>query len=174
MPYLPTWLDVLERHEEVQITPECRAQLLAMSTATADRLLRSQRMHGLRGISTTKAGTLLKQQIPIRTYQQWNERRPGFLEADLVAHCGMNNEGCYLSTLTLTDIATGWTECLPLLNKSRELVLEAVKQARALFPFPILGIDTDCGSEFVNEAFVAYCEQEHLTFTRGRPKVKSD
>jgi hypothetical protein len=174
IPYLPTWLDVLERHEEVQITPECRAQLLAMSAATADRLLRSQRMHRLRGISTTKAGTLLKQQIPIRTYQQWNERCPGFLEADLVAHCGMSNEGCYLFTLTLTDIATGWTECLPLLNKSQVLVLEAVKQARALFPFPILGIDTDCGSEFINEAFVAYCEQEHLTFTRGRPKVKSD
>jgi hypothetical protein len=174
MPYLSTWIDVLERHEHVQISEECRAQLLAMSVATADRLLRSQRVLALRGISTTKAGTLLKQQIPIRTYQQWNESRPGFLEADLVAHCGMGKEGCYLYTLTLTDVATGWTECLPLLNKSQEMVLVAFHRARTLFPFPILGIDTDCGGEFINEAFLAYCDQEHIIFTRGRPEVKND
>jgi hypothetical protein len=86
----------------------------------------------------------------------------------------MGKAGCYLSTLTFTDIATGWTECLPLLNKSQELVLDALKRARRLFPFPILGIDADCGGEFINEAFLTYCEQEHLTFTRGRPQVKSD
>jgi hypothetical protein len=86
----------------------------------------------------------------------------------------MQKEGCYLYTLTLTDVATGWTECIPLLNKSQEIVLEGIKQARSLFPFPILGIDTDCGSEFINQAFVTYCDQEHLTFTRGHPQVKSD
>jgi hypothetical protein len=127
MPYLPIWLDILERHGQVSISKECRAQLLAMSAATADRLLRAQRLVGQRGISTTRPGTLLRQQIPIRTYQQWDEARPGFLEADLVAHCRQSKEGCYLYTLTLTDIATGWTECVPVLDKSQELVLEVLE-----------------------------------------------
>jgi hypothetical protein len=145
-----------------------------MSAATADRLLRSQRTLGLRGLSTTRAGTLLKQQIPIRTFEEWKETRPGFLEADLVAHCGADIEGGYLYTLTLTDIATGWTECLPVLYRSQESVLAALQRARTLFPFPILGIDTDNGGEFINEAVIAYCEQAYISFTRGRPYVKND
>ncbi len=145
-----------------------------MSAATADRLLASQRKLSQRGHSTTRAGTLLKQQIPIRTFQEWNENRPGFLEADLVAHCGTDIEGGYLYTLTLTDVATGWTECLPLLYCSQETVLAAFQQARLLFPFPILGIDTDNGGEFINEAVIVYCEQAHITFTRGRPYLKND
>src|SRR5438270_9194159 len=115
MPFLPTLLGALERHEHLHLTEECRRQLLSMSAATADRLLASQRKRGQHGLSTTRAGTLLKQQIPIRTFEQWKETRPGFLEADLVAHCGADSEGGYLYTLTLTDIDTGWTECLPVL-----------------------------------------------------------
>jgi len=145
-----------------------------MSAATAERLLRSQRTLGLRGLSTTRAGTLLKQQIPIRTFEEWKETRPGFLEADLVAHCGADIEGGYLYTLTLTDIATGWTECLPLLHRSQEAVVAALQRARKLFPFPLLGIDTDNGGEFINGVLVAYCEQEQITFTRGRPYQKRD
>ena len=145
-----------------------------MSAATADRLLRSQRNHGQGGLSTTRAGTLLKQQIPIRTFAEWNETQPGFLEADLVAHCGTDINSGYLYTLTLTDIATGWTECLPLLHRSQEAVLGALQRARRLFPFPILGIDTDNGGEFINETVITYCEQEHITFTRGRPYQKRD
>src|SRR5690348_14682143 len=174
IPFLPTLLEALEPHEHLQISEECRKQLLAMSAATADRLLSSQRKQSQHGLSTTRAGTLLKQQIPIRTFQEWNEARPGFLEADLVAHCGAEIEGGYLYTLTLTDVATGWTECLPLLYRSQETVLAALQQARLLFPFPILGIDTDSGAEFINEAVVAYCQQAHITFTRGRPYVKND
>jgi hypothetical protein len=174
IPFLPTLLEALERHEHLQITEECRKQLLSMSAATADRLLSSQRIVGQRGPSTTRAGTLLKQQIPIRTFQQWNETRPGYLEADLVAHCGTDIEGGYLYTLTLTDVATGWTECLSLLYRSQETVLAAIKRARTLFPFPILGIDSDNGGEFINEIVIAYCEQEHITFTRGRPYLKND
>jgi hypothetical protein len=174
IPFLPTLLEALERHEHLQISDECRSQLLCMSAATADRLLRSQRKRGQRGLSTTRTGTLLKQQIPIRTFQEWNEARPGFLEADLVAHCGTNIEGGYLYTLTLTDIATGWTECLPLLLRSQDTVLAALQRARTLFPFPILGIDTDNGGEFINESLIAYCEQEQITFTRGRPYLKND
>src|SRR5437660_11649187 len=174
IPFLPTLLEALERHEHLQITEECRKQLLSMSAATADRRLASQRKLGRRSISTTRAGTLLKQQIPIRTFQEWNETRPGFLEADLVAHCGTDIEGGYLYTLMLTAIATGWTECLPLLYRSQETVLAALQQARLLFPFPILGIDTDNGGEFINEAVIVYCEQAHITFTRGRPYLKND
>ncbi len=174
MPFLPTLLEALERHEHLYLTETCRRQLLSMSVATADRLLSSQRKLSRRGLSTTRPGTLLKQQIPIRTFEEWDEARPGFLEADLVAHCGTDVRRGYLYTLTLTDIATRWTECLPLLYRSQETVLAAIRQARLLFPFPILGIDTDNGGEFINEAVLAYCEQAHITFTRGRPYVKND
>jgi hypothetical protein len=174
MPYLPTLINALEQYEHLQLTEECRAQLLAMSAATADRLLRSLRGRGPHGISTTRAGTLLKQQIPIRTFAQWHETGLGFLEADLVAHCGSQPEGSFLYTLTLTDVASGWTECLPLRSKNAEAVLSALEQARVCFPFPILGLDTDNGSEFINEYLLAYCEAEQITFTRGREGLKND
>jgi hypothetical protein len=178
IPFLPTLLDSLERHGYLHLTEECKKQLLSLSPATADRLLRASRIPHFHGISTTHAGTLLKQQIPIRTFAQWNETQPGFVEADLVAHCGMERgagfSGGFLYTLTMTDVATGWTECLPLLYQSQETVLAAIKRARSLFPFPLLGIDTDNGAEFINDLMVTYCEQEHLTFTRGRPRVKND
>lgn len=174
IPFLPTLIDALERHGHLRLSEESRRCLLSMSVATADRLLRTPRHTGRRGLSTTQAGTLLKRQIPIRTFREWDEAQPGFVEVDVVAHCGMHTEGRYLSTLTLTDIATGWTECLPLRQKGQDAVVAALHQARTLFPFPILGLDTDNGSEFINEAVVAYCAREHITFTRGRPHEKND
>ena len=174
IPFLPTVLEAMERHGHLHLTPECRGQLLALSVATTDRLLRPHRQRVMRGLCTTRAGTLLKQNIPIRTFEQWDEQVPGFVEADLVAHCDSSVEGSYLFTLTLTDIATGWTECLPVLRKSAEGVLAAIKQARSLFPFPLLGLDTDNGTEFMNEHLIEYCEQEQITFTRGRPALKND
>lgn len=129
VPFLPILVDALERHGHLQLTSEIRTQLLTLSPATADQLLRPDR--GMpHGLSTTRAGTLLKRQIPVRTFQGWNDARPGFLEADLVAHCGTLAEGAYVSTLTLTDIATGWTECLPLLHHDQEAVLLALDRAR--------------------------------------------
>src|SRR5215469_15390951 len=127
MPFLPTLVEALERHEHLHLSEQCRRQLLSMSAATADRLLRSQRKRGQRGLSTTRVGSLLKQQIPIRTFAEWSDTRPGFLEAGLVAHCGADIAGGYLYTLTLTDVATGWTECLPLLYRSQETVLAAIQ-----------------------------------------------
>jgi hypothetical protein len=106
---------------------------------TSDRLPRSQRKRGHGSLFTARAGTLLKQQIPIRTFQDWEETHPGFLEADLVAHCGTQIEGGYLYTLTLTDVATGWTECLPLMHRSREAVLVAHKPRTHAFPFSHAG-----------------------------------
>ena len=112
VPFLPELVPSLERHGHLHLDDEVRALLLALSPATADRRLCSARhADHPHGISTTKPGRLLKQQIPIRTFAEWNDVRPGFFEADLVAHCGGNTEGVFLYTLTLTDVATGWTEC---------------------------------------------------------------
>ena len=174
VPYLASLVADLERCGHLQLSAEHKSQLLAMSTTTAERLLRTQRKPTPHRLSTTKAGTLLKSQIPLRTFGEWDQVQPGFLEADLVAHCGGHPEGGYVYTLTLTDIATGWTECLPLLNRSPETVLAALRRARALLPFPMRGLDTDNGKEFINEVLLAYCEQEQITFTRGRPEQKAD
>ncbi|GCE22195.1 tyrosine-type recombinase/integrase [Dictyobacter kobayashii] len=174
MPFLPTLVEALEQHGHLHLSEADRSRLLTMSAATADRLLRAHRRRSFSGLSTTRPGPLLKQQIPIRTFQQWNETQPGFLEADLVAHAGADSKGSFLYTLTLTDIATGWTECLPLLSKCQDVVLDALHQARERFPFPILGLDADNGGEFMNELLLSYCEQEQITFTRGRPTLKND
>jgi site-specific recombinase XerD len=174
LPSLPGLLAVLERLGHVQLTEEERRQLLAMSLSTAERYLRTQRKPRLHGLSTTTPGPWRKAQIPVCTFSHWEEDRPGFVEIDLVAHCGDHLDGHFLCTLTLTDLATGWTECLPLLEKSAAAVLAALEQARALFPFPLLGIDSDSGSEFLNAELIAYCEQEQMTFTRGRPGIKND
>ncbi len=171
IPFLPKLLPYLERKGRLQLNEEQRQQLLEMSSATAERFLRTQRKPAPRGLSTTKAGTLLKHQIPICTFAGWEDVQPGFLEADLVAHCGGYTQGSYLYTLTLTDVATGWTECLPLLARTADLVAAALNRARTLFPFPILGIDTDNGAEFINADVMTHCEREQLTFTRGRPEA---
>jgi hypothetical protein len=175
VPFLPDLVAALERHGHLTLRDDVRARLLQISPATADRLLRARRrQHQPRGISTTKAGSLLKHQVPVRTFTDWNDARPGFLEADLVAHCGTRAEGSYLSSLVLTDVATGWTECLALLHRSQEAVLQALDYARRLLPFPLLGLDTDNGSEFLNQELVASCDREHITFTRGRAYKKND
>ncbi len=175
VPFLPELVASLERHGHLALSPEVRTQLLALSAATADRLLRPVRQRARpRGISTTKAGTLLKHKVPIRTFAEWDDVRPGFMEADLVAHCGTRAEGPYLSSLVLTDVATGWTECLPLLRHGYGDVLGALDQVRGLLPFPLRGLDTDHGSEFLNFPLLEYCERAEITFTRGRAYRKND
>jgi site-specific recombinase XerD len=174
VPALPRLISLLERDGHLHLNEEHQRQLLAISVRTAERLLSTLRRPTPHGFSTTKPGTLLKHQIPIRTFAQWDDHRPGFLEADLVAHCGGNVYGGYLYTLTLTDIATGWTECVPLLNRSPETVLAALQRAQSLLPFPLLGLDTDNGGEFINGAMLAYCEREQITFTRSRPECSND
>jgi hypothetical protein len=173
VPFLPTLVEALERHGHLQLTPEVRQQLLTISSATADRLLRPYRVLP-RTRSMTRAGTLLKKQIPIRTFHGWDDAQPGFLEIDVVAHCGTLYAGSYLSTLTLTDVATGWTECVPLLHRGQALIIQALDRARQLLPFPMLGLDTDNGGEFINAEVLAYCEREQITFTRGRTHKSND
>jgi hypothetical protein len=125
-------------------------------------------------LSTTKPGSLLKNLIPIRTFTEWDAERPGFLEIDLVAHCGTTTEGQFLCTLTCTDLCTGWTEVTGLLHRSQEVVSEALCRIRQRLPFPLLGIDSDNGSEFINNLLYRYCLDEKITFTRSRPYQKND
>ena len=175
VPFLPELVPALERHGHLHLDDEVRALLLSASPATADRLLRPARQAAQpHGLSTTRPGRLLKQQIPVRTFAEWSDVRPGFCEADLVAHCGGNAEGVFLYTLTLTDVATGWTECLPLLHRGQDAVIQALTYARRLLPFPLLGLDTDNGAEFINAAVLAYCAETETTFTRGRVATSND
>lgn len=175
MPFLPELVGSLERHRHLALPDEVRVLLLALSPATADRILRRVRARERpHGIGTTKVGTLLKHRVPIRTFTEWDDIRPGFLEADLVAHCGTSAEGAFLYTLTLTDVATGWTECLALPYRSPEAVTQALDNARRLLPFPLRGLDTDNGGEFLNNHMLAYCTRAAITFTRGRAYRKND
>ena len=174
VPFLPEFIAAMERFGHLEITDEMREHLLAMSAATVDRLLYPQRHANGRGISTTRPGTLLKSQIPVRTFADWNDVVPGFLEADLVAHCGDDPSGSFLYTLTLTDIATGWTECVALLHRSEADVTGALRQIRQTLPFPLLGLDTNNGGEFINYEFLRYCQREQITFTRARTYKKND
>jgi hypothetical protein len=175
VPFLPELVPALERHGHLAVSPEVRTQLLTLSPATADRLLRPLRERTRpRGIGTTTAGTLLKHKVPIRTFTEWNDVRPGFLEVDTVAHCGTRTEGSSLSSLVLTDVATGWTECLALVHHGYDDVLRALDQARERLPFPVLGLDTDNGSEFLNFPLLDYCARATITFTRGRAYRKND
>ena len=158
VPCLKHFVEALERHGELRLDPETRALLLSMSISTADRLLRPHRtrLRG-RGLATTKPGSLLKKGIPVRTFADWDDARPGFVEVDLVAHCGQSADGQYLNSLVMTDIATCWTECLAVLNKSQRQVSKAIVAARQRFPFPLLGIDSDNGAEFINANLLRYC-----------------
>jgi hypothetical protein len=175
VPFLPELVSVLERHGHLELDARTRAGLLRLSAATADRLLaKERRRFAGPGLGTTKPGSMLKQQIPIRTFADWNQVVPGFVEGDLVAHCGDTTQGEYLNTLVLTDVATGWTEVVPLINRSQHTVSHAIDIARRRFPFPILGLDTDNGSEFLNHTLLRYCEQHQITFTRCRPYTKND
>ena len=174
-PFLPEMVASLKRHKEIKLSREDEALLLTVSAATIDRLLApARKQYSLKGRSTTKPGTLLKHQIPVRTFADWDDARPGFLEVDLVAHCGDTTRGEYINTLNMTDVATGWTICTAFMGRSERFCVEAVELAKPSFPFQILGIDSDNGSEFINAHFRRYCERAQITFTRSRPWKKND
>lgn len=174
VPFLPDLLISLERFDEIALLPADRELLLEMSISTAERILARALRSRERGISTTLPGTLLRQQIPIRTYEEWSENAPGFMEIDLVAHCGGTAAGDYAYTLTMTDIHSSWTECSALPNRSQIAVEAAVEIIRKRLPFPLLGIDSDNGTEFINHAMKRYCDEHNITFTRCRPYKKND
>lgn len=174
-PFLGEGIRILERCQEINLTPEIKQLLLSISCSTIDRCLKPVRFKNkAHGLSTTKPGTLLKKMITVRTFADWNEDQPGFMEIDLVAHCGETGEGQFLNTLTCTDICTGWTEPIALRRRSSQAVRDALHNMRPELPFPLKGIDSDNGSEFINELLYNYCLVEQITFTRSRPYKKND
>jgi len=174
-PMLGELIGVLERFGEIELESEVKEKLLNVSPATIDRLLVEERKkQTLRARSKTKPGTLLKHQIPIRTFSEWDEQKPGFVEMDLVGHDGGDVSGDYIQTLDITDVCTGWTETQAVKNRAQVWVFEALKQIRECLPFKLLGIDSDNGGEFINDQLYRYCQKEQITFTRGRPYRKND
>jgi len=174
-PFVPELVRVLRRYGETMMTAEIEARLCQMSPATIDRLLRPyRRLGGRHPITTTRPGSLLKSFIPIRTFADWQENRPGFLEVDLVPHCGESSGGFYLTTLCAVDVASGWSECVGVWGKGQERVGGAVHRVRQRLPFPLLGLDSDNGSEFINQHLYSYCRREGITFTRSRSYKKND
>ncbi|WP_161885160.1 integrase catalytic domain-containing protein [Marisediminicola antarctica] len=174
-PMLPVLVPLLRRDNELDLTDAEAALLVRMSAATIDRRLAPERAKLLsRGRSHTKPGTLLKSQIPIRTWADWDDAVPGFVEIDLVGHEGGNASGEFCFTLTVTDIATGWTVNRSVKNKAEKWVFEALMHVRRVFPFPIIGIDSDNGSEFINHHLFDYCVANKITFTRSRASHSND
>jgi hypothetical protein len=172
---IPLLLDSLERHGHLHPEPGVRARLVTASAATIDRLLKSTR-DGVQKQRVPRANlsSMVRPQVPVRTFADWGTPAPGFLQVDLVAHGGPSSEGSYVYSITFTDIATGWTECLAMPFRSSLLVIHAIEKVSALLPFPLLGIDVDNGSEFLNEPMLEYCSGRGIVFTRGRPLHKND
>ncbi len=174
-PFLCDLVKILKKNGDIKVTSTVEKQLHQISPSTIDRILRPFRQKGGRHhFSTTRPGSLLKNAIPIRTFADWQDKRPGFLEVDLVAHCGESTDGFYLNTLTAVDIATGWTECSCVWGKGQSRVGAAIHNLRSRLPFPLLGLDSDNGSEFINQKLFRYCNREHITFTRSRSYKKND
>ncbi len=174
-PVLSEVVERLERFGEISCDAEIRRKLSQISPATIDRVLRAERKkYELKGRSHTKPGTLLKHQIPIRTFSEWDDARAGFTELDLVGHDGGVAAGDFCQTLDVTDIATTWTETEGVRNKAEVHVFAAIQEVKVRLPFDLLGIDCDNGGEFINHTLEKYCRKEEITFTRSRPGKKND
>ena len=172
------WLPKLELHGELDVkrlTDHTRAQLLTVSGATIDRMLKPTRDGGqLVGLSGTKPGPLLRNSIQVRKAGDEHEKAPGFVEADLVLHCGPTLAGEFVHSLTVTDVFTGWTENVALNNGAHRWVIEAMTEVEARLPFPLVGLDTDNGGEFINHALIKWAGDRDLFFTRSRPYKSND
>ena len=170
-----SWVPILERCGELDLRAEVRRTLLTISAATIDRVLRPERTRlALRSRARTKPGSLLKHQVPIRTFAEWDDARPGFVEIDLVGHDGGNARGEFAYTLDVTDVASGWTEAIAVRNRAQIWVFDAIAEARRRLPIELVGIDSDNGGEFINRHLIRYCEQQGITFTRSRPYRTND
>ena len=173
-PAIDTELERLRSFGEITVSDDQLKLLTTMSISTMDRRLsKIRKKYSKKGISTTKPGSLLKQQIPIRL-TQWDTQKIGYLEVDLVAHCGSNASGQFAHTASLTEIASGWWEGEAIPNKGQLATLNAIQRMRSRTPFDWLGLDSDNGSEFINYHVLNYCQIEQLEFTRSRPNHKND
>ena len=172
-PLLGVLLPAMERHKHIKLDPEVRTKLLKMGSATIDRLLRDTRAVA-QPKRPARTVPLIRQRIPVRTFADWKQPLPGSMEMDLVSHCGGNPAGSFVRTLVLTDIASGWTECAPLVVLEPTLIVETLERVKVGLPFPLKAIDTDNGGEFVNETLVQYCVDRSIEMTRSRPYHKND
>jgi len=175
-PFMAEAIEILTKHKEIDMSSEVKQKLLAISESTIDRLLKPEkdRYRMGKGRKGTKPGSLLKKAIPIRTFADWNEKKPGFVEADLVGHDGGNSSGDFAQSLNFVDILTGWDESAACINKAQKHVFEAIKTISARYPFKVAGIDSDNGSEFINAHMLRYCIDNKITFTRSRAHKKND
>jgi len=175
-PFIPEVIRVLERDKELKVNKTIRKKLIAISSATIDRILSATKKSYAfkKGKSTTKPGTLLRGQIPIRTFEDWDDKRPGFFEGDLVAFCGDTTRGDYVNALNLTDVALGWIGIEAFMGKGQYRTHKAIDAIKNRLPYRMLGLDNDNGVEFINWHLKRYCEENKITFTRIRPYRKND
>jgi hypothetical protein len=171
---IPTLVAAMERHGHLQLDAEVRQRLLTMSAATMDRLLKPVREAAKQGRRRTTINTVLRKSIVVRTFSDWNNPPPGYFEMDMVAHCGKSVAGSHVHSLVLTDIASGWTEAAAMVVREQTLVTLTVEEIRNKLPFPMLGLDVDNDSAFINDTVVSYCGERCIELTRSRAYKKND
>ncbi|MCK1544704.1 DDE-type integrase/transposase/recombinase [Bradyrhizobium sp. 179] len=172
---MPTLLPALEQHGRLQLGQSDRDRVLAISAATIHRLLVDVKI-AASGCRRRRAEfySAIRREVPIRTFNDWNSLVPGFCEVDMVAHGGTSVAGSFIQTLTMLDVANGWTECLPLLTREGSLVVEAINRAQSLFPWLLRGVDFDNDSAFMNDVVVPWCREQKIEVTRSRAYKKND
>jgi hypothetical protein len=174
-PFVPELLERLGQFDELTVPPDVEKLLRQASRPTLARLLAPARaQYPRRAATSTRPGTWLRQEIPIRTFTEWDDARPGFCEVDLVAHCGSSTEGFYLCTLCAVDIATLWIELDAVWGKGQQRVGAAIHHVWQRLPVPLVGLDSDNGSEFINHGLYDWCRRHGITFTRSRAWKKND
>jgi len=172
---LPVLLESMERHGHMQLEKEVRGQVLTLSAATIDRKLRAVRQKAYGGRRKMAGNNhRLRKLVPVRTFADWGEVGSGYMEMDLVVHCGVRTQGSFVHTLVLTDVASGWTECIALPVREQSLIVEAVTGLRSRLPFALRGVDTDNDSVFLNDTLWGYCQEQDIVFTRSRAYRKND
>ena len=171
---IPTLVDAMERHGHLVLDAHVRQKVLKMSAATIDRRLKPAREAGRQKRRRSHINTPLRKSIAVRTFNDWNDPPPGFFEMDMVAHCGKSVAGCHAHSLVLTDIASGWTEAAAMIVREQTLITETVEEIRVNLPFPMLGLDVDNDSAFINETVLDYCKDHNLELTRSRAYKKND
>ncbi len=175
VPALPMLLALVEAEGQWGISGEVKEKLLRLSVSTCDRLLHPHRVaFRQKGLCMTRPGSMLKAQIAIRTWSDWSETEPGYCEMDTVHHCDNNPAGEYVHTLSVTDVLLGWTELQALRNRSETSVQCGVDSIRSRMPYAVKGLDSDGGSEFINQIMLRYCHEKGIVFTRSRPYRKND
>ena len=174
-PFVGELASRLRAFGDLEIDALTEGQLRRASAATLERLLAASQVPVRKRVtSLTKAGTLLRNRIAVRTFREWEDARPGFVEVDTVAHCGPTVTGFHLWTVTAVDVATGWVDMDVVWGKTQERVGAAIRRIERRLPVPLLGLDSDNGSEFINRGLYTYCQDNGITFTRSRPYRKND